>query len=213
MFDGALDGQTNMDRDRDLLANAESGVTGWRIYRWSEPTVSLGMFQSPERDLVASCTIPWVMRPTGGKAVLHGHDETVAIAVPLGCFGCDPRALRSIYRAVTAPLVAALNACGLPATLGENTRFAGQGGPRTADCFAHVSANDIVDPLTGQKVCGCALRLTERAVLVQASIPNGPPKVDPQTVFLRPASAFARNWNGAHLVGALRDALSREPWS
>ncbi len=200
-----------MARDAALLVAAENGVAGARVYRWSEPTVSLGMFQKAERDLLQPTRIPWVMRPTGGKAVLHGHDETVGIAVPTACLGVDSRSVREVYRAVIQPLLEAVQACGLEAELGERTKFSGRGG-RTADCFAHVSANDIVNPSTGLKVCGCALRLTDRAVLVQASIPNGRPLVDPQTVFAQPALAVGPSWDGTLLPEALQRALLQTAW-
>ncbi len=208
IWDGIHDGLTNMSRDAALLSPAELGQAGARVYRWSEPTVSLGMFQNPERDLLNPAAIAWVMRPTGGKAVLHGHDETVAIAMSLSALQVNSRSVREVYRAVIAPLLNALRACGLEAELGEHTRFA-KGVGRTADCFAHVSANDIVNPVTGMKVCGCALRLTDRAVLIQASIPNGPPLVDPQAIFSQPSLSVAPGWDAEGLSPALEYELRR----
>lgn len=194
-----ISGPENMGRDAALLAEAEAGRCRVRVYTWDGPWVSLGMFQSPERDLKPRCPAPWVMRPTGGKAVLHGHDVTIGAAWPLGWVRNrliaqnEPvppslsRSVRSVYRTTARPIIKALRACGVPAALGDATRFVGRG-PRTADCFAHVSPNDIVDERTGVKVCGCALRITDRAVLVQASIPAGKPLVDPADVYERPAA-------------------------
>jgi hypothetical protein len=42
---------------------------------------------------------------------------------------------------------------------------------------------------TGLKVCGCALRMTQGAVLVQASIPVGEPLVETSAVFALPAAS------------------------
>jgi lipoate-protein ligase A len=200
-----------MARDRALLEEVtRDGGLRFRVYRWSEPWVSLGLFQNPERDLLPQNPIPWVMRPTGGKAVLHGHDVTVGLALSLDRLG-DPRQLerqiKVVYRAVVQPLVAALTTSGLPAKLAEETRFAGKG-PRTADCFAHVSPNDIVDPSTGRKVCGCALKVTDRAVLVQASIPNGNPLLDPQRVFRVASSVSGPVWDPTPLFDALTHETS-----
>jgi lipoate-protein ligase A len=172
-----LDGPTNMARDVVLLQRAEQGQPAARVYSWSEPWVTLGCFQSPDRDLLPGSTVPYVMRPTGGKAVLHGHDLTVGLAIPLSTLNLNPRDIKAIYRAVVTPIARALQQSGLPAELGENTRFHSKG-PRTADCFAFVSANDVVDQRTGRKVCGCALKVTEQAVLLQASIPSREPEVD-----------------------------------
>lgn len=205
--DGALDGPTNMDRDRDLLHAAELGVGGARVYRWDRAWISLGVFQQAERDVLPGCEVPTVLRPTGGKAVLHGHDETIGLALPLVWIGADARSIKAAYRAVIGPIVSAMRGCGVPAALAEETRFVKAGG-RTADCFAHVSPNDVVDERTGLKVCGCALKLTQSAVLVQASLPNGMPLVDPQRVFARPSMAFAPAWDATHLADALEAALA-----
>lgn len=175
--DPPLDGPTNMSRDVELLQRAEQGQPGARVYCWDQPWVTLGCFQSPDRDLLPNNPVPYVLRPTGGKAVLHGHDVTVGIAIPLTTLSLNPRDIKAIYRAVVAPITKALQQSGLPAELGENTRFHSKG-PRTADCFAFISANDVVDVRTGLKICGCALRVTERAVLLQASIPAREPELD-----------------------------------
>lgn len=169
-----------MAADTVLLERAEAGESCGRVYSWSQVWVTLGRFQHPERDLLIP--IDWTRRPTGGKAVLHGHDVTVAIARPLSELGLDGRSLRAVYRALIAPLVATLNELGCPSVLGDASRYAGRG-VRTADCFAFTSGNDVVDPMTGHKRCGCALRITESAALLQASIPVRPPLVDPATVF------------------------------
>jgi lipoate-protein ligase A len=147
--------------------------------------VSLGRFQVPDRALLDARKTNWVMRPTGGKAVLHGHDVTVGLAANLVEVGIEPRNVAEVYRAVIGALVEALNDSGMAAVLAETTAHVRNTG-HTADCFAHTSPNDVVDPETGEKVCGCALRVTERAVLLQASIPVGPPLVDPATVFATP---------------------------
>jgi len=199
------DGPANMARDCELLANAEKGQPGCRVYDWDGPWISLGFNQNPQEDLLNPDLVPWVMRPTGGKAVLHGNDVTVGLALPLSA---PSRSIKSAYRAIAQPLIHALNKCGLPAALAEETRFSGRG-PKSADCFAHVSPNDIVHRDLGIKVCGCALRLTAKAVLVQASIPNGPPLVDPQMLFAVPQSHTFVKWDNSAFSEALKQTLQR----
>jgi len=181
--DGVNDGVTNMSRDADLIEPAIAGQGSCRVYEWDGPWVSLGCSQVPELSLVKGCSVPYVLRPTGGKSVLHGHDLTVGIAMPVSI---DPREVKAIYRGIVPILVGALNRVGIVAALAEETPFV-RGAGKVADCFAHVSANDIVDPINGTKVCGCALRVVSGAVLVQASIPIGIPTVDPTNVFNDPA--------------------------
>lgn len=210
--DGVLDGPTNMGRDLALLADLGDAAFSARVYRWDGPWVSLGRYQSPERDLLPGCAVPWVRRPTGGKGVLHGHDVTIGLAARLDALLPEvpehhrERAVKRAYRSLASPLVRALRACGVEAALAEETSFAGRG-PRTADCFNHVSANDIVDPRTGRKVCGCALLMRPTAVLVQASVPCGDPLVDPATVFVAAGSSACPWWDAANLDEALRREL------
>jgi len=209
-----LDGQANMDRDAALLRQAENGKGGCRVYSWNGPWVSLGNMQRAERDLLPANPVPWVMRPTGGKAVIHGHDITVGLAMPLALMAKNgesvealSRSVKMAYRWVVAPIVEALNACGVRAKLAEETVFVKQEG-KTADCFAHVAPNDIVDERLGIKVCGCALRLTSLAVLVQASIPNGAPLVDPRLIFAQPNVLAASVWETAGFAKSLERALN-----
>jgi lipoate-protein ligase A len=204
--DPPLDGVTNMERDRELLRLAEIGISGCRLYTWDGPWVSLGRFQAATRDLVDPEHTQWVLRPTGGKAVLHGHDVTVGLAMPLRNLGLESRALKPAYRAMVDPIVRALRTCGVMARLAEDTRF-GNRGNRTSDCFAFSSPNDVVDEVTGAKVCGCALRLTESGILLQASIPNGPALVHPESV-IRNAVAIHQAWDATNFEPALREALN-----
>ncbi len=200
-------GALNMRLDEDLLEGAERGIVGARVYAWDGPWVSVGRFQSVERDLVDAQTTPWVRRPTGGKAVLHGHDVTIGCAFPLATLAVsDPRSIRSVYRVAVQTIVHALSSCGLNAVLAADSEFHGKGVP-SGDCFAFSSQNDIVDIHTGRKICGCALRLTDSAVLLQASVPNGPPLVDPASVILNAESATPLSWNDEGIEIALQRSI------
>jgi len=212
--DPPSDGAVNMRQDEQLLELAEHGEAWCRIYSWSGPWITLGKYQTAERDIVPGSKVPWVNRPTGGKAVLHGHDITVGLAMPLRMLVSDSmpvqkleRSIKAVYRAMSAPIIVALRSCGLPAALGEDTRFAGTG-PRVADCFAHISANDIVDERNGQKVCGSALKVTQTAALVQASIPAGVPLVDPAAVIIGGKAIEVADWDSSRFAEELEKALS-----
>jgi lipoate-protein ligase A len=190
-FDDRHDGPENMGRDAALLIQAESGEPAGRVYGWTGNWVTLGRFQKQEKVLLENAPVDWVQRPTGGKAVLHGHDVTFGLAVPLKSLGLSDRDCRSVgavYRRLIRPIVLAMQDAGGDAELAENTPFVRSAG-HTADCFAHIAPNDVVNPQTGQKVCGCALKLTQQAVLIQASIPAARPLVDPARVFRNPHSA------------------------
>jgi len=201
-LEGRFDGPTNMSRDAELLDAASRGEIVARVYGWDGVWVSLGYAQRPEAVLVDPDQTPWVLRPTGGAAVLHGHDLTVGLALPMR------RSVRGSYRYAASPIVAALNSAGVPAALAEDLK-AENGDPRRIDCFAGSSANDIVDPATRQKVCGCALRRTREAVLVQASIPVGDPLVEPRATIREGVRVSPVALDREAFVSQLRVALQQ----
>jgi lipoate-protein ligase A len=178
-----FDGVENMARDAAMLRRAESGEALMRLYGWTGPWVSLGRSQRSSRALLAGCPAPWVRRPTGGRAVIHGHDITWSLAAPVQRLSVSRR-LSAVHGALIQPLARALQGCGQDVRLAD-PRAETSGG--SADCFAFSATVDLVCERTGLKVCGCALRMTQTAVLVQASIPAGEPKVDPAAVFALPA--------------------------
>lgn len=204
VLDGPGNGPENMARD---LAMLRAG-TGCRVYSWDGIWVSLGRFQSPERDLVDSAQTRWVRRPTGGKAVLHGHDLTVSLSISLPRKGAAcGRSIRSIYTLLTNPVIAALRVCGLPAIVAGTPSAIG--GPLGSDCFATASPYDVLHEDTGVKVCGCALRIAEASALLQASIPYQAPRVDPSSLIVGAAPARPAAWNHEGLADALQGELTR----
>lgn len=200
--DPALAGPENMARDLALLSSDEIFA---RVYSWDGPWVSLGKNQVADERLRQSA-VPWVVRPTGGLAVLHGHDATVGLVVSLADLGCGSREVKKAYRRISQPLIEALRACGLAAALAEETPFATRK-PLGVDCFALNSPNDIVDPRTGSKVCGCAMAIIDGKVLIQASIPNGAPLVDPALVLTDAAPNIGQKWDSSQLAMRLEEAL------
>lgn len=196
-------GPDHMERDALLLDAAERGDPGWRVYQWDGPWVSIGRFQRPERALVLGWD-RWCLRPTGGRAVLHGHDVTLAYALP---HEGDSRRLKEVYRRLIAPLVEALNVCGLPCQLAETTRYAGRG-KESEECFAFSSPNDVICPETGKKVCGCALRIGEHGALLQASIPYRHPLVPPETAISGATETSVREWDWNRFEDAVAQAIT-----
>ncbi len=185
-----------MARDAELLAICEKEGVAARVYTWSEPWVTLGRFQKPISDIKLDSPVPYVMRPTGGRAVLHGHDITIGLAISLSSMAKGgeevtllSRSVRRVYRVAVLPIIYAFRSCGIDAVLGEELRGIVEL-PKSADCFAHVSANDVVDRKALRKVCGVAMLLTRDAVLLQASVPIAEPLIDPALVYEKPAKVF-----------------------
>lgn len=177
---GRLDGASNMRLDLELLDCACSvGQTLARLYEWDGIWVSLGRSQDVEEVLVNSKRFHYVVRPTGGGAVLHGHDLTVSIATPVVD---DERRIRPIYRKLVMPIVRVLNFLGKESAISEDFKNS-QERLALGDCFSSSSVHDIVCKRTGRKLAGCALRVTHSGSLVQISIPVTLPVVDPAEVF------------------------------
>lgn len=192
-----------MALDAALLQAAEGGTVGWRVYGWDGPWVSLGRFQRPGRALGEGWD-RWCVRPTGGRAVLHGHDVTFSFALP---HDGDCRQVKALYRRLIAPLVEALNECGLGCRLAETTRYVGRG-KESEDCFAFRSPNDVVCPDTGAKVCGCALRIAEHGALLQASIPVRLPLVAPDTAIVGGKERPGQPWQFEAFEAAIGRAMA-----
>lgn len=193
-----------MQRDEAMLSHATSfSQTVARLYQWDDAWVSLGRNQTPQAVLRHPDKTPWVRRPTGGGAVLHGHDLTISIATPLALLQVKHTNIRCVHYAILSPLIEALNALGIPASFGQAPPR--QSAPTIAgDCFLTASKNDIINASTGQKIVGCALRITSHAVLAQCSIPVDEPLVPPEEIFYQAHSPIPLGIP----INQLREALT-----
>jgi lipoyl(octanoyl) transferase len=56
-----------------------------RVFRWNQPSISLGRFQSIEREILSDICqqqgVGLVRRPTGGRAVYHYDEFTYSIII------------------------------------------------------------------------------------------------------------------------------------
>jgi lipoyl(octanoyl) transferase len=85
IVDPPLPGAWNMAVDEALFVDAiDNGVATLRLYRWNEPTLSLGYFQKyDDRGLhPASQKCAVVRRQTGGGAILHDREITYSVVLP-----------------------------------------------------------------------------------------------------------------------------------
>jgi lipoate-protein ligase A len=79
-------GPHNMALDEVMLEAATDGEASLRFYGWTAATVSLGYFQSQRVRLADQqlAGLPFVRRPTGGAMLIHHHEVTYALALPVG---------------------------------------------------------------------------------------------------------------------------------
>lgn len=166
ILDDPQSGVWNMAVDEALLEESlRSGTIFLRLYRWSEPTVSLGYFQKNtelRRD-PRLANLPSVRRLSGGGAILHHHEQTYSCSLPPSHrLAQQPYQL---YVEIHAIFIAWLTECGVPvAPRGSNS-------VRKQEpflCFQREAAPDLV--VRGHKILGSAQRRRRGAVLQHGSL-------------------------------------------
>lgn len=193
-----------------LVSCARGGLPTLRLYRWSRPTVSLGYFQPYDAINVQYCAehnIDIVRRPTGGRAVLHGHDLTFSIILPVNELPERYRSVRASHYWLMCGIRESLRSLGIRAEIGKSYSRIGTAARRTSDCFAHIADCDL--HAYNCKLVGAAQVRKIGVLLEQGSIPYTTPVSGFEVVFwgepgqvLLP-SVLALPY--AHLVDAIID--------
>jgi len=205
ILDGKHGAAANMAADEAILrAHVDGKVPPTlRLYGWEKPAVSLGYFQSMEgaRIDVEYCRdagIEIVRRPTGGRAVLHGHDLTFSISLDERQIADGFRSVLGSHLWLMGAVVAGLRMLGLEAEIGPAN---GRAELRdSADCFAHVAECDV--RVGREKVAGAAQVRRLGGVLQQGSMPCAVPAVEAARVFGHTNTGLREN--GYLLAGAAR---------
>lgn len=159
-------GAVNMAVDELLLAHAaDTGECIFRVYGWSEPTLSFGRNQRAlglyEPRRLADAGITAVRRPTGGRALLHHREITYSVAAPT-----VTASLRAAYLDLNALVVDGLRRLGIAVEIAGEMARAIPPGP--LPCFDAPSPGEIT--AAGRKLVGSAQWRTERALLQHGSI-------------------------------------------
>jgi lipoate-protein ligase A len=156
-----------MALDEALMERARmTGESVFRVYSWSEPTLSLGRNQ-PARmayDMPAlrQRGFAVVRRPTGGRAILHHREVTYSVTAPAAGAGDT----RESYDEINRLLVDGLRGLGVEADIVGSIPGASAPGP--IPCFAHPSAGELVH--RGRKLVGSAQWRCDNALLQHGSI-------------------------------------------
>ena len=140
-----------------------------RFYDWSRPTISLGYLQSIRILDAPGCRrfgLDSVRRPTGGRAILHHHEVTWSLALPLGG-GWGRLSVPERFRQVAGGLVQGLGQLGVEASVAEAAAGRSSGNPAAA-CFRLRGMPAILS--RGRKLAGAAERRWERALLQHGSV-------------------------------------------
>ncbi len=170
-------GATHMAADSRMLElTARDGNAHLRLYTWDPPAVSLGCTQKVQGILDVEALqrdgVEWVLRPTGGRPVLHAQDLTYSIAFPADSdvFG---KSIRESYRVVAQCLKTGLALAGIACDTHDSdldaalVRREGK-----LPCFLAPNREEIM--AGGRKLMGSAQKRTNTSVLQHGSIPIGP---------------------------------------
>jgi lipoate-protein ligase A len=166
---GAQDAALNMAIDEAVLLRHLQGQAPptLRVFRWTQPAISLGRFQQAEREIdhqrCQQKGVTLVRRPTGGRAVYH-HDEFTYSVVSSRACGV-PAGIVAAYAYLAQGLIAALGQLGVPAELSTG-RVSRQ---PSAACFASSTQADLTSG--GLKLIGSAQVWKDEALLQQGSLP------------------------------------------
>ncbi len=196
------DGPTNMAIDEALLLScqASGGRPTLRLYRWHPPTVSFGCYQpiDGEVDLTAcgQLGVSLVRRPTGGRALLHHHELTYSLVLPISG---GSRGVLHDYRWISHCLLLGLRRLGLSATMSRGERDTE--GCRGL-CFLATSRYELA--VNGQKLVGSAQRRLSRALLQHGSLLIA---ID----YAQWTAVFPRGQALTHRATAIESLLGRRP--
>jgi lipoyl(octanoyl) transferase len=187
-IDPPRSGEENMRLDEALLEQAEHdpGIRV-RLYRWQQPTLSLGHFQSIDdldKDAAiersgnreALRSLPWVRRKTGGGAILHDHEWTYCMVLPnrLGGERSEGKGHNDrLYRSVHLAVRDGLQRLGISAALSEQCSCANRMDSDGAvkEPFLCFQRRTPVDLLVGEhKVLGSAQRRNRYGLLQHGSL-------------------------------------------
>lgn len=193
-IDPPRSGLENMAIDAELLEGTASDQRIiMRLYRWHEPTLSLGHFQTfgdlrADRSRIEATAgallqeLPWVRRRTGGGAILHDQEWTYSLVIPHTVGGLGQAARNkghneALYRAIHEAIREGFRALGLPASLSEqctcsipkaDSQSADGERPEAFLCFQRRTPVDLV--IGEHKVLGSAQRRNRWGLLQHGSL-------------------------------------------
>jgi lipoate-protein ligase A len=202
-------GSWNMAVDEVLLERAgATGMSTLRIYTWEQPTLSLGYFQShSDRQLhepSRACAV--VRRRSGGGAILHDHEITYALTVPVKHRWRGDA--ESLYGTVHEAICKMLERFGCTTRLYDGPRLDGD-----FLCFRRRTSGDLI--CGEHKIMGSAQRRTKAAILQHGSLllrrsPGAPSR--PGVMDLMDASVTIEELKST-MVHRILSALRLEPFS
>jgi lipoate-protein ligase A len=169
---GSNTGKNNMEIDLHLAKNYKPGEAIFRLYRWNPYCISLGANQplnSINTELAKKDNIDIVIRPTGGRAVLHSEELTYSVIYPLDFTS----SARDIYHQLNLALLAGLRIYDsrfISVELETNQPNFSEIYKQESNvaCFAVSAKSEL--KFAGRKLVGSAQRKFEKVILQHGSI-------------------------------------------
>lgn len=163
----------NMARDSAMLAvGHEQETVYWRSYGWTEPAYTFGYSQKWQwvRGAVQPFPGTTIRRITGGGIVDHREDLTYALSLP-ACHPLHRLPALEFYKQFHACVVEALRVAGQETVQAPCPGRSATGPSRTTGvCFQQAEPYDVVDPDSGLKLAGAAMKRNALGVLLQGSL-------------------------------------------
>ncbi|WP_448517000.1 lipoate--protein ligase family protein [Pseudothermotoga sp.] len=156
--------KTNMAIDVVLAEVTSQALL--RLYTWARPTLSLGRHQKRiqlNTQYMKEAGIECVVRPTGGRAVLHWDELTYAFMVP-SSHELAKKNLEDFHRTISERIFLALRRLDLPVEIEPRKGSI----IKSPACFESPSLYEIT--LNGKKLVGSAQMRTKDFVLEHGSI-------------------------------------------
>ena len=163
-----------MAMDATMLdSGCGAGQAMWRFYGWAGPAMTFGYSQRREtvQSMLPAFDGALVRRLTGGGIVDHRNDLTYALTLPPGHPFYRKQAL-DIYRELHEGIAGIFARNGIPARLAPCERACGDAAstPGTGFCFPAAEPYDVIQPVSGRKMAGAAMKRNKSGILVQGSI-------------------------------------------
>lgn len=174
ILEGRNSGARNMAVDGAIFQAVEKGEAPptVRIYGWEPFCVSLGYFQDPKVEMNAEALAErgwdFVMRPTGGRAVLHAEEITYSLSASRDT-GSWCKTLAQSHARIGEAWAEALRDFGPRLATGAPLEDARKGAGPGLPCFASTSRSELTHD--GRKIIGSAQRRNRTAFLQHGSIP------------------------------------------
>jgi lipoyl(octanoyl) transferase len=163
-----------LDEAVAVAVRADNARPTLRFYEWAVPSVSIGCFQKIgdiDTEYCRECNIPFVRRPTGGRAILHGDGITYSFSIKTDD-GLFSGGLLDSYKKISAAFEKAFLKIGLVPELKllkDNRHTVTEDMRKSPLCFQSVSYGEI--SVMSGKIIGSAQKRWPDGLLQQGSVP------------------------------------------